>query len=54
MLFFKTPGNKKILDLIKNEAYPEFVRKTEMFNSNDASSDENSDVSTDGNTKRKK
>lgn len=54
MLFFKTPGNKKILDLIKNEAYPEFVRKTEMFNSNDESGNENSDMSIDSNTKRKK
>ena len=28
--FFKTPTNKKVLDLIKREVYPEFVRQVEM------------------------
>jgi len=26
LLFFKTPANKKILDSIKNETYPDFIR----------------------------
>lgn len=30
MMFFKTPTNKKVLDLIKREVYPEFVRQVEM------------------------
>lgn len=30
MMYLKTPTNKKILDLIKREVYPEFVRQVEM------------------------
>ena len=28
MLWFKTPENKAVLDLIRNETYPEFIQKT--------------------------
>lgn len=43
MMFFKTPTNKKVLDLIKRETYPEFVRQVEMSSNTDDKTSDNTD-----------
>lgn len=43
MMFFKTPTNKKVLDLIKRETYPEFVRQVEMSSNTDDKASDNTD-----------
>ena len=43
MMFFKTPTNKKVLDLIKRETYPEFIRQVDMGSDKDVSDKDVSD-----------
>lgn len=43
MMFFKTPTNKKVLDLIKRETYHEFIRQVEMISDIDDKASDNTD-----------
>jgi hypothetical protein len=56
MMFFKTPTNKKVLDLIKRETYPEFIRQVEIgsnIDDNDKSDDKSDDKSTEKSKSKK-
>ena len=48
MLYFKTPANKSVLDMIKREAYPEFIRQVEMPNPTEHVADDSSEVKSKG------
>lgn len=52
MLYFKTPSNKAVLDMIKKEVYPEFIRQVEI--KENTISDSTSDTESDTNSKKKR